>query len=67
MDIITLNIKEREKFASYLEQEAKIDIGMVEQMEKLKTPEAIIRYMRVKAQARIVVSKELRNTEEVTL
>ncbi len=67
MDIIILDKKEREKFAAYLEQEAIAEKGLYEQMEKIMVHENIIKRMKVKEMACVLIAGILRNTEDMTL
>jgi hypothetical protein len=61
--MITLNAQEREYFAAYLDQEAKSDQIMVEQMDRLGNNESIVKRYRLIAAARLIVAKDLRRIE----
>lgn len=61
--MITLNPQEREYFASFLDQEAKSDQAMIEQMERLNTGEAIVKRYKLMAAARSIIAKDLRRVE----
>jgi len=59
-----LTKEEREKFATYLEESAQQDEGLVDQMKKINTPEALIKYRLVEVHAAKIVAKKLRSWEE---
>lgn len=65
---IMLTQAERDKFAAYLEQDARSDDQMGTQMEKLGGPMAIMakRY-KAKAAAKLVVAMELRSIEDMSV
>ena len=70
MSVITLDDKEREKFALYLKQEAETNAGMAQQMETLKDNEAmvlIIKSYRMKAVACNLIAGDLLRTEDMKL
>ena len=60
---LLLTQQERDRFASYLEHEASTTEGMIAQMEKIKTPEVILRLKRTEAAACRFVANMLRTTE----
>ena len=62
-----LTNEERERFAAYLEQEARSDLAILEQMEKSNMPAALIQKYRVEAMAAQVIAKKLRSTESETI
>lgn len=61
--MITLNLQEREYFASYLDQEANADQALVDQMVAVGSNEAIVKRYRLMVVARQVVAKDLRRVE----
>ena len=61
--MISLTQAERDKFAEFLEQEAKSAEGILAQMEKVPVPEVLKRRYRAEALAQAVVAKMLRATE----
>jgi hypothetical protein len=65
--VITLTREEREKFAAFLEQDAASGEDLIAQMEKIPTPEALIKKYRTEALAQRIVAKMLRATEDATL
>lgn len=64
--IVTLTRAEREKFIAWLQQEINSDTAIMGQMEKLCTPEAMIRQYRMGIGANQVVQKKLESIEEQT-
>jgi len=67
--IINLDQKERDKFSTYLKQEAESDLGLLEQHYKLHpegTPlgDALGKKFKKEAVARIIVAKILDSIEE---
>jgi len=68
--IITLDQKERDKFAAFCEQEAKSSEEMAKQLEKLNLgnmEDAMIKKFRLEQIAYEVVGHQLRDTEESTI
>lgn len=63
---INLTSHERKKFATWLEAEAATEDGLVKQLEKL--PGGMVPpHMKQEIIAAIIISKKLRNVEEVTI
>ena len=58
---------EREKFASWLEQEALRDDAMAKQMASLPHAIEVVKHLRMKAGAQRIVAKELRSVEDVSI
>lgn len=61
---ISLSKEEREKFAAYLEEDAKTTEGLIEQMKRINTAEAITRRYLTLVAAKKLVAHDLRNTHE---
>ena len=61
--MISLTQAERNKFAEFLEQEAKSTEGILAQLEKIAVMEGVKRKYRAEALAQAVVAKMLRATE----
>jgi len=61
--VISLTQAERDKFAEFLEQEAKSTEGILAQLEKIAVMEGVKRKYRAEALAQAVVAKMLRATE----
>jgi hypothetical protein len=61
-----LTDKERDRFAWWLENEAKTSLGMAEQAEKLGI-QGLVTKERAHALAATVISKKLRSTQSVTI
>ena len=61
--MISLTQAERDKFAEFLEQEAKSTEGILAQLEKIAVMEGVKRKYRAEALAQAVVAKMLRATE----
>ncbi len=63
-----LSFKDRDRFADWLESEAKADEMMLEQLEKLPSrPEQLVKKYRVEAMAARVIAQKLRSTHNETL
>ncbi len=68
MSVITLDEKERQRFVAYLEQEAVTNKGMAEQIEKLgAVHEVMVKRLRIKSGACIVIADDLKRAEDMTL
>ena len=67
MSIISLTQQERDKFAFWLEQEAKSDDDMSKQLENLKGNEVMVKRMRQRATIFSIVATELRNIEDISI
>lgn len=67
MNIITLNVKERELFILYLKQEAITNEGMADQMEKLAVHENTVKRLRIKSLAYSIIATDLQGIEDTTL
>jgi len=69
MSLITLTQAERDKFAAWLEQEAISDDGMATQMETLPQGryQLLVKNFRMKASAKMLVVKEIRSIEEMSI
>lgn len=67
MSIIRLEIKEREKFAAYLVQEATTIDGIAEQMEKLKGHDIMVKRLRERARACLIIAQDLRRIEDMNI
>lgn len=67
MVVISLDVKEREKFAAYLEQEAATNNGMAKEMEKIKVQEFVVKRMEMKAAACIIIANDLREIEDMKI
>ena len=65
--MVNLTPQERDRFAAWLEWEAKTDNGLVEQMAKLNLPEPMIKRKRAMATAKMMVAIDLRSWEEQTI
>jgi hypothetical protein len=65
--MISLTTEERAKFAAFLDQDAASTEGLIAQMEKIPTPEALIKKYRTEALAQRIVARMLRATEDATL
>lgn len=63
---ITLSADERERFAVWLEQEAVTAEGLLEQMQAMRLPEAILNLHKLEAIASRAIAKKLRATESWT-
>ena len=61
---LLLTPTERNRFASWLEHEARIDEAMAKQMDKINVPEAAIKKYLVEATAAIIIAAKLRSIEE---
>lgn len=64
--IITLTQEERDKFAAWLEQNAKSDDAMAEQMTKMGGLDMVVKRMKQRAALYSLVAHELRNIESAT-
>ncbi len=64
--MITLTQQERDKFATYLEQESKSDADMATQVEKFG-PEVLVKKLKVEAMAARVIAEKLRSIETETI
>lgn len=63
-----LDVKEREKFITWLEQEALNSNGMAEEMAKLGTMhEPMAKRLRTKATACTIIAEDLRRTESMSI
>lgn len=65
--MITLTVEEKTKFIAWLLQEAIAEEGLVQQMQNLNSPPAIMTHYKIKAAARRIVAQDLDNTEAMTL
>lgn len=65
--MISLTQQERDKFALYLEQEAKSDGDMSKQLEQLNSHNMIIKRMKQRAMIFSMVAIELRKIESVSI
>lgn len=65
--IIQLSKEERDKFASYLEQEAESDKLILTQMEKLSGMEPLIKHKKIEILSYLTVAKILRSIESVEI
>jgi hypothetical protein len=61
--MISLEQEERDKFASWLEQEAKSNVLMVEQAKELPGMDPIIKHMQTETAAFVLIASKLRNIE----
>ncbi len=61
-----IQLTQRDKFATWLEQEAESDSMMAEQLIQLKGHDAMVKRMKQRAAIFSVVSTELRKIESVT-
>jgi hypothetical protein len=64
---LLLTEQERQRFAGYLELDAKTDADMAEKMKAIGAPEVVMRQRRMLAAAKMLVAKELRSAEVVTI
>jgi hypothetical protein len=64
-----LNDAERERFATYLEQDAESDRLIIEQLEIGNNPglKTLIQIKKIVMQSKIIVAKELRAAESQTI
>lgn len=60
---LLLTNAERERFLAYCEHEAVTTRGIVEQMERIHTPQALVAHLRAEAAAFQVIARKLRATE----
>lgn len=58
---------ERDRFASYLEQEAATDKAMARQLKEISGPEALITKLNVESMAARVIAQKLRSIMDETL
>jgi hypothetical protein len=67
--VIELTKEERDKFAAWLEQEARSNDEMARNCEKVKglSMEALAKKLKAEALAAVVVAKLLRRTEDLTI
>ena len=69
--MVSLSQQERDRFATWLEQDAKTTEGMIEQMKKLSMGaalhEAMTKKMKTEAAAMLIVAARLRSTEKDTI
>lgn len=66
--MINLSRIERNHFASYLEQEAEANKGIIKQMGVMFNPDhPLLRAYKIKTAAYAIIAKELRSTEEQTI
>lgn len=65
--VISLEAHERERFASWLEQEAETTDGIVEQMKKTSIPQEMVRLMKAEAGAFTLIARKLRSIEDQTI
>lgn len=65
-EALSLTLAERDRFATYLENEARTDEEMAEQMAKIG-PEILAKKYRVEALAARVIAKKLRSIEDQML
>jgi hypothetical protein len=64
---IILTQEERDRFATYLEEDSNSSLGIIKQMEKLPNTETIVKHYKLEAAASKIVAAKLRATtsEEV--
>jgi hypothetical protein len=55
---------ERDKFAAWLENEARTDMGMVEQMATIGTPDMVLTRYRQEATAAMLIARKLRSIHD---
>ena len=67
MSIINLTPEERERFATYLYQEAETEKGLMSQMETLPHMAPLVKHRRAKIAAMTIVARELTIWEKQTL
>ena len=67
MGLIFLTREEREKFITYLEQDAAGTQGLVDQMDKLPGTETIAKMKRIEIAAQKIVVRMLKSTEEMSI
>ena len=65
--MITLSDNDRNRFATWLEQEAHSLDSTAEQMKKIKGLEIMIRKFKAEAAAHSIVASKLRSTETSTI
>lgn len=61
--MVNLTDQERDKFATWLLQEAKVNDDLIEQMDKLSVPDALIKHKKMEVVAMALVAGILGNTE----
>lgn len=67
MDLL-LTDQERERFAAWLEHEATVERGLIEQMEKLGPAFTLmVKHKATEAAAALVIAQKLRSTQSMTL
>lgn len=66
MTLINLTAAERDRFATWLEQEAETDKGMLEQMEKLGGMHPMIKQRKNEIVAALMIARKLRSIEDWT-
>lgn len=66
-NIITLSQAERDKFASWLEQDAEMSRGIIRKMEELPGSELLTGRFKLELAAFLVVAAKLRSIEEMTI
>lgn len=64
---IWLTPEERKRFSEYLKQQAESDKLLVNQMEKVNTPEAFIMERRKEVMAYLIVAKVLDSIQSTTI
>lgn len=64
---LLLTDAERERFASYLEQDIRTEQALVEQMAKLSVSEPWIKVTKMRIAAKTIVAQLLRTTESQTI
>ena len=67
MPVVLLTPKEREKFASWLEQDIESAKLIIEQLAKLPGNDVMTSHAKQEVVAEIIVLKKLRSVEEVTI
>lgn len=66
-EIIMLNEQERNRFASWLEQQCESNRGMLEQLEKMPHAAPVAENMKRETAAMLIVAKKLRSIEQITI
>lgn len=62
--MIELTAEERDRFATWLEQEAATDKGLLEQMKQLEGMAPMIQHRKVEIAAALMVARKLRSIED---
>lgn len=63
-DVVWLSQEERNKFATWLRQEAETDDGMSKELEKLSGHDPMVKLMKTRAVMFLLVAKELAKIED---